>query len=148
MMFVIKLMESQTCLFTRDWNRVILTFFLQATFSMYRKYASNIWCHFVSNLQRYDTISAHVPKRVLQCALEKLQYTGMVFIHWTEVISSHHTIFAPVQKVTIALTKFKFYKKIQGFVKTLQIMSFQNDWQTLHRRGPSKGTVISKSHTF
>ena len=28
---------------------------------MYLKLASKIWCHFVSNLQRYDTISAHVP---------------------------------------------------------------------------------------
>ena len=65
-----------------------------------------------------------------------------------EVISSHHTIFAPVQKVKIALTKFKLYQKAQGFVETLQIMSFQNDWWTLHRRGPSKGTIISKSHTF
>ena len=27
-------------------------------------------------------------------------------------------------------------------------MSFQNDWKTLHRRGPSKGTITSKSHTF
>ena len=58
----------------------ILTFFLQATFSMYLIYTSNVWCHFVSNLQRYDTISAHVPKRVLQFALEKLQYTGIAFI--------------------------------------------------------------------
>ena len=40
----------------------------------------------------------------------------------------HHTIFAPVQKVKIALLKFKFYEKVQGFVETLQIMSFQNDW--------------------
>ena len=51
-----------------------------------------------------------------------------LLIHWTEVISSHHTIFAPVQKVKVALTKFKFYKKVQGFVEILQIMSFQNDW--------------------
>ena len=28
---------------------------------MYLKLASKIWCHLVSNLQRYDTISAHVP---------------------------------------------------------------------------------------
>ena len=32
---------------------------------MYLKLASQIWCNFVSNLQRYDIISAHVPKRVL-----------------------------------------------------------------------------------
>ena len=38
--------------------------------------------------------------------------------------------------------------KIQGFAETLQIMSFQNDWYILHRRGPSKGTFILKSHTF
>ena len=69
-------------------------------------------------------------------------------IHWTELISSHHTIFAPVQKLKIALPKFKFHKKVQGFVETLQIMSFQNDLQILHSRGPSKGTIISKSRTF
>ena len=51
----------------------------------------------------------------------------MLYLHWTEVISSHHTIFAPIQKVKLTLTKFKFYKKVQGFVETLQIMSFQND---------------------
>ena len=72
----------------------------------------------------------------------------MCHIHWTEVISSHHKIFAPVQKVKIALTKFKFYKNVQGFVETLQIIPFQNDWSTLHRRCSSKGTLISKSHTF
>ena len=47
---------------------------------MYLKLASKIWCHFVSNLQRYDTLSAHVPKRVWQFASEKLQYTAMTFI--------------------------------------------------------------------
>ena len=38
--------------------------FLQATLSMYLKLASKIWCHFVSNLQIYGTLSAHVPKHV------------------------------------------------------------------------------------
>ena len=47
---------------------------------MYIKLASKIWCHFVSNLQRYDTISPQVPKRAWQFASEKLQYTGMAFI--------------------------------------------------------------------
>ena len=55
-------------------------FFLQATFELLLKLASKIWCHFVLNLQRYDTISAHVPKRALQLASEKLQYTGMAFV--------------------------------------------------------------------
>ena len=54
-------------------------------------------------------------------------FSNIPCIHWTEVISSHHTIFAPVQKVEIALTKFKSYGKVQGFVETLQIMSFEND---------------------
>ena len=58
-----------------------INFFLQATLSMYLKLASKIWCHFVSNLQRYDTMSAHVPKRVWQFAPEKRQYTGMAFIY-------------------------------------------------------------------
>ena len=57
-----------------------INFFLQATSSLHLKLASKIWCHFVSNLQRYDTISAYVPKRVWQFAAEKLQYTGMTFI--------------------------------------------------------------------
>ena len=54
--------------------------FLQETLSVSLKLASKIWCHFVSNLQRYVTLSAHVPKRVWQFASEKLQYTGMAFI--------------------------------------------------------------------
>ena len=42
--------------------------FLQATLGLLLKLASKIWCNFVKNLQRYDTISAHVPKRALQFA--------------------------------------------------------------------------------
>ena len=61
-------------------TRLYTIFFLQASLSMYVKLASKIWCHFVSNLQRNDTLSAHVPKRVLQFASEKLQYTGMAYI--------------------------------------------------------------------
>ena len=53
-----------------------INFFLQATLSMYLKLASKIWCHFV---QRYDTISAHVPTCVMHFASEKLQYIGMAF---------------------------------------------------------------------
>ena len=52
---------------------------MQATFELLLKLAFQIWCHFVKNLQRYDTISAHVPKRALQFASEKLQYIGMAF---------------------------------------------------------------------
>ena len=48
-----------------------------------------------------------------------------VTIHWTEVISSHHTIFAPVQKVNIALTKFKFYKKVQGLSSLCKLWHFK-----------------------
>ena len=54
--------------------------FLQASFGLLLKRASKSWCHFVENLQRYDTISAHVPKRVLQFVSEKLRYTGMSFM--------------------------------------------------------------------
>ena len=57
-----------------------LIFLLQATFGLLLKLASKIWCHFVENLQRYDTTSAHVPKHALQFASEKHQYTGMAFI--------------------------------------------------------------------
>ena len=57
-----------------------INFFLQETLSMYLKLASKIWCHFVSNLQRYYTIMAYGPKRVWQFASEKLQYTGITFI--------------------------------------------------------------------
>ena len=57
-----------------------INFFLQATFGFLLKRASKILCHFVLNLQRYDTVSAHVPKRALQFDSEKLQYTGMSFI--------------------------------------------------------------------
>ena len=57
-----------------------INFILQATFGLLLKLASKIWCHFVKNLQRYDTKSAHVPKRAFQFASEKLQYTGIAFI--------------------------------------------------------------------
>ena len=49
-------------------------------------------------------------------------------IHCTcihEVLSGHHSLFAPVQKVKIGITKFKLYKKVQGFVETLQICYFK-----------------------
>ena len=57
-----------------------INFILQATFGLLLKRASKIWCHFVSNLQRYDIISVHVQKSALQFASEKHQYTGMAFI--------------------------------------------------------------------
>ena len=62
MTFIIKLMTSQTGLFTRD-ETGLYKLFSKANLSMYVKLASKIWFHFVSNLQRYTTISAHVPKR-------------------------------------------------------------------------------------
>ena len=55
-----------------------INFFLQATLGLLLKLASKSWCHFVKNLQRYDTISAHAPKRALQFASEKPQYTGTI----------------------------------------------------------------------
>ena len=57
-----------------------INFFLKATFGLLLKLASKIWCHFVQNVQRYDTLSAHVPKGALQFASEKLQYTGIAVI--------------------------------------------------------------------
>ena len=57
-----------------------INFFLQATLGLLLKLASKIWRHFDKNLQRYDTKSAHVPKRALQFASENCQYTGITFI--------------------------------------------------------------------
>ena len=45
-----------------------------------RRLITNLVAFFFSNLQRYDAISAHVPKRVSQFASEFLQYIGMAFI--------------------------------------------------------------------
>ena len=53
---------------------------LQATFGLLLKLASKIWSYFAQNLQRYDTISAHVLKRALHFASENCQYTGMAFM--------------------------------------------------------------------
>ena len=47
-----------------------------------------------------------------------------IFILCNEVIMATYTIFAPVQKVNIALP----LKKIQGFFETLKIIRFQNYW--------------------
>ena len=46
---------------------------------MYFKLVSKIRCHFVSNIQKYDTISAHVPKRILRLLLEKYSECFSVF---------------------------------------------------------------------
>ena len=56
------------------------------------------------------------------------RFVYLKLVEYTEPKLNVATIqfFAPVQKVKIALTKFKLYKKVQGFVETLQIMSFQN----------------------
>ena len=62
------------------WKQDYITFYLRATLRMLLKLAFKIWCQFVGNLQRYDTISAHVPKRVWQFASEKLQNIGVAFI--------------------------------------------------------------------
>ena len=57
-----------------------IKFFLQATLVLLLKLASKIWCHFVSNLQRYDTITAPVPKRVLQFASKTSVYWSGLYI--------------------------------------------------------------------
>ena len=77
MTFIIKLMNVPVY-----WGlkQNYINFILQATFGLLLKLATKIWCHFVSNLQRYDIISTHVPKRALQFASEKRPYTGMAFI--------------------------------------------------------------------
>ena len=58
-------------------KQVYIKKILQAVFGLLLKLALKIWCHFVQNLQRYYTMSKQVPKRALQFASEKLQYTGM-----------------------------------------------------------------------
>ena len=79
MTFIKKIMtHKRACLLEIETG--LYKFFLQATLRLIHKLASKIWRHFVKNLQRCDTISAHVPKRTLQFASEKLQYTGMNFI--------------------------------------------------------------------
>ena len=57
-------------------------------------------------------------------------------------------IFTLVQKVKIGHTNGLILKINQGFAETLQVISYQNDLYVLHRRIPSKGTLISKSHTM
>ena len=47
---------------------------------MLLKLASKILCHFVSTLQRYDTLSAHVPNVYCNLLQKKLQYTDVTFI--------------------------------------------------------------------
>ena len=45
---------------------------------MFIQLASKIGCQFVSNSQRYNTLSVHVPEPVLQFASEKKrQYIGV-----------------------------------------------------------------------
>ena len=92
---------------------------------------------FQMKMMNYQMTQAHQAEMAMSwlChfnVLTQWQHVQVIFkevvIHWTEVISSHYTIFSPIQKVIIAFPKVKFYKKVQGFGETLQIMSFQNDW--------------------
>ena len=78
------------------------------------------------NSIEHDILTAHNNLITEKEVFVALKHSGCC-MHWTEVISSHHPIFAPVQKVKIALTKFIFYEKVKCFVETQQIMSFQND---------------------
>ena len=96
-----------------------LNFFLQETLSMYLKLASKIWCHFVSDLQRYDTLSAHVPKRVLwQFASEKLQYTGMALYKRLklEKYSECFFMFGAISKATKSS-----FKKSMTFCRSIYV---------------------------
>ena len=65
-----------------------------------------------------------------------------------ETYKRTHYIFILVQKVKLCHTKLLFYKLMQGFAETLQVISFQNVSFVLHRLNTSKGTLISKINTF
>ena len=55
--------------------------FLQATLRLLLKLASKlIWCYFVSNLQRYDTISAHVKTCIGICFIKTSVYRHGLYI--------------------------------------------------------------------
>ena len=57
-------------------------------------------------------------------------------------------IFTLVQKVKISYLFFLYLLINVGFAKALKVISFQNDLYVLRGRSPSKGTIISKIHTF
>ena len=63
MTFIIKFMTSQTCLLHSRFKQDYI-FFLQATLGLFLKLVSKSWCHFVSNLQRNDTISAQFASKI------------------------------------------------------------------------------------
>ena len=56
-------------------------------------------------------------------------YFTFITIHYSNTLKRCYKwppyIFAPVKKIKIAFTKFKFYERIQGFVETLQLISFK-----------------------
>ena len=82
-----------------------INLFLQATLSMYLKLASTIWCHFVPNLQRYDTISRHVPKRVMVICFRKTSvymYGLYISVCNSRNIVSVSSCLMPILKVTIS----------------------------------------------
>ena len=74
--------------------------FVQATFGLLLKLVSKIWCHFVKNLQRYDTISAHVAKRALQFDSEKTSVYRNGFYY----ISFSHS--RNIERVSLCLVLF------------------------------------------
>ena len=56
-------------------------------------------------------------------------------------------IFTLVLKVKIDDANCLILYINHGFSGTVQVILFQNDPYVLHRRSPSKGTIISKMHT-
>ena len=85
---------------------------------MYVKLAFKIWCHFVSNLQRYDIVCAHVPIRVWQFASEKLQYTGMAF--YISVCNSRNIVSVSFFGVILKATNSSF-KKGMTFCRSIYV---------------------------
>ena len=62
--------------------------------------------------------------------------------------NDHITLFILVHKVKICHTKFLILRINQDCAETLQVISFQTVSFVLHRRTPSKGTLIPKTYTF
>ena len=104
-----------------------INFFLQATLSLYLKLASKIWCHFVLNLRRYDTISAHVQKTCMAICFRKTSVYRNGF--YISVCNSRYIVSVSLCLVTFSRRQIVLSRKVWHFVVAYMWRKF---WSYLH----------------
>ena len=67
---------------------------------------------------------------------------------WEKVITVHPTFWRLVQKTKFSHQKYFVLYIGETVAQTLRVISFKKDTYFLHRRSPTKVTLVSKCHIF